>query len=479
MAVELIIGNMTGTDINLNDGNNYHLAKGWAPKVAAPALSLLGGRPNFANVMEVIPIRVFDTSISNLRARLRTLAAALYECSLWVNGTRADPMYLIYNHTGSGADLQAPITGIGNNSDLLTLPVTFVPDLNVYEAYATLYIERRGLWVKTASVTSGTHSSQTTPYLFNGSITGGDAGGWHLPYPVKLEFTGFGGFPDDAIGDYPRGYVILSAESQNIKWIANGGTSPTLYAPGSGTFSSTAVSGAEGGNVWRLTPNSTGQYAAYADPLASADSGLWAFFANVENNSTSIGYWIYGSVHNYWMTPGTSPMITTYTPRYYLEPSSDPRLVFLGYASYPLAAGNAGAVAVNFEPTGTGGSSHTLDLDYFVAVAVNESTNILKFIDINSIETGVTPPTNHRFVIDANPLDRTPLVYHGFENSPGDFITYEGNAYFELSKTNAGYECFIGGNTGPLWGLRHGTSNATNTSVGLSVKAYSAQLIPE
>lgn len=142
--------NVTKT-ANLVDGANYTLIDGgWAPRVPPRLINLLGGRGAYEEPEERLEVNVFGPTGALALANLAKLSQLLDQAEAWNAGDNVAPVYCRLQPQGSlmADPLRAVITGRGEASNLLEMPVSFNDKLMIYEiGPVSVNFERRPLWL--------------------------------------------------------------------------------------------------------------------------------------------------------------------------------------------------------------------------------------------------------------------------------------------------------------------------------------------
>jgi len=251
-ATTLTLSNGTIT-LDLNDGSNYALLRGYVPPVAQLRGAALGNRSLYADHNSVIPLRIMGSTAAACLANAQALARALNRINLWRRGDDIDPYIISYGVRGSSLDaLQSLCMAAGDAAQLVALAPTFNEHIRAYEINpATITIQHRGIWL--GATQSGTATAADNPSVLTVDLSDElDA-----PGPTKIQFTGIAA-STDLIED---AYFIISDRNPNSTY----GKNIDVYVQADMTsteFSSTAdgANNAVGTNVMRIdaSVNQTG-----------------------------------------------------------------------------------------------------------------------------------------------------------------------------------------------------------------------------
>lgn len=357
MATILKITNGEDT-INLNDGVNYGLLKGWVPRVARRRVGEAAGRSLYEDVTETIPIRIFGESEADALSKLQAIGAALNDIQEFANGAEIDPWVIQYQPNGSAlADpVQALIVGAGSANDLIQLPATFNEHIRGYEI-SPVYIPftRRGLWLGETQTDSVT-TANNPHFLHATHLTNEDL---KTPGPTQIKITGF-----DAGTDIIEDAYILITDAV-LKPSASGyGWKLFDYSDmSSSEFSNQADSAnkAINDNVKRIDAASN-QTGSITVSMGAQKRAVFVFVA-VRNNSSTI--WqiravstAYSGIATRWQTIDAS--------------TSNPRIISLGQLVSTVSKHEDIDIEVQTE-----GSTGTLDVGHIVIISVTPYTHVL------------------------------------------------------------------------------------------------------
>lgn len=386
------------TTINLNDGTNYCTLDPWNPRIAPRKVAQFGGNP-YKDVIESIPLKIKGTTAAVVLEKLEDILAAMEQAFAWKLGATVDPVLFEYLPNGSslGAVLQAAVLGTpADAADMLELAqLAMYMTGNSFETIITLPLWRRGELLG-ASETPAASSAVTNP----GKMSVTFATSRRIPSPVKLVFD-----PDPAYGlgtpDYHQGYVLWADVADKIQILDSASMSPT---GGVGAWDTVANTTALGGNVRRTDVSSAPTGIGGSMASMNADARMFAFFANVQNLSSTYS-WI--------VTPQIGAGTLIQGRPVVLSPSGDyPLLTFLGYL---VGNGALGRADMLVESNGATLDADGLEVDYFLLMAVDEFTGALTFDDF---ETTFGTPN-----LDALTVDPAVLT------KPNGFMSHDGQPF--------------------------------------------------
>lgn len=159
MVLRLTDGTAT---LTLTDNVSYAIRDmEWRPKVARRLQSQMGGAGLYANVIEEIPLHVRGATGATALANLAAVANMLDQAERWARGEMVAPIILEYLPANSAATDYYKAVVVGAPGDTFwDLSPRMNSDQNHELDGITLYLERRGLWLRQESIS----------YVENGSF---------------------------------------------------------------------------------------------------------------------------------------------------------------------------------------------------------------------------------------------------------------------------------------------------------------------
>lgn len=456
LQLKRLLRTNTTETFDLNSGS-YQLGQGWKPAVSRLKDRAIGGEI-YEDVEENIPIRVFGADEDTVLSALQDLYEYIEQSDNWNMGGWVNPITIHYRPNGStlSTPVQALVIGSSPDAEPIALTAEFNETIQAYEAFITLSIIRRGRWLgaeETASSSSAAPPSELVATFSDNC---------DILSPVRIEIDGFN---KTTLDDGISGIVIITDEDIHGT-IGEAEDFSVDSVPGSGTFNTVTDSAASGGEIRQLVPNSAGTYIIQEGAInpafftGSPDDGRYALFMSCRNNSTTISYEVQWEWEEF--------SLSYFAPKTTIDTSHQrPRIHFCGLIS---TNSFGGFQKLNIVPSGTGGSSEALDIDYVVLVRITENTRVINFQDL--AESFGDPST---LVIDHSLLThKTARFFEQGDVSPDDdirYLTYTGNIY--MNHKYAEIAVFLMANTYTNWLPVSGTSTAlSNTLTAIRRKAY-------
>ena len=463
LQIKAIFQGVTVTTLDLVDNQNYQLQEdGYAPGVPKRSTSPLGQMYEY--VIDEITLNVYGATGAIALQNLHVLSQALDQSQAWRNDDSEDSVLLLCQPQGSDLTdpLEAIMVGTQNNASLLDLPVAFNDALMVYEIEGVVIRFLRGVWLGDDEVETTTAVQAPAEHNFTFSL-------YHpVPSPVELEIDGFS-MPSIG-GIYPEMYLFTGRNFKTV-YLNNRPTTATT-APTGGTFNSITMSTALNSDVWRLQPSAAGEYTV-TDTSTGINAGLehtglYAVFACMRNNADSVDFTVKGQMwsanlfNEQQYMAESEPKVITVDNRF------RPLIYYIGTIAYDIDA-TIGALRLSITPNSVNAASgQTLDVDYFLFVAVQPTTNIIYFPLVNDYGTKlrINPDLNDR---------KIPEVVHinGALTKP---VGHKGNAYLYTDTDQ--FSAFICGATEDHFSIRGGAS-MNNLSFSMTATRRLAYLVPQ
>lgn len=405
---------ISGGTLNLNGTNTgmatIELLPGWRPRVATRPRGTLGNKSMPRNVTESPPLRIHGATELECVTMLELLAAAMVQASAWRDGAAVSPVILNYaiNNTTLSNPLQTAVLGTpGNAEDILSLPVTFNQNLQVFEVNPLILpLERRGLWLadEESQVSS---SAAENPVVNTATFTDGAL---TTPSPVKLdiEFTSGGGVENaDALvfiaDDADKLYV-----STALLGDATGSTSVITanHADADASANETLMIEPNDTNTVQFLP--TGNHAFPTTP----GTHIYMFFLVLRNNSDSV-YWDISQMAYY--RPGSSIARIKSLNNLRIEAgANDPHVVSIGpfFFDHPLGMEATIGRAPRFyvTPSAGSGSGHELEVDTIAIVELGLGVTALSIGDANFSFGDTRTEIDHALLTSLKPIVYTGLI---------------------------------------------------------------------
>ncbi len=375
---------------------------GWAPAVAAPRRSQLGGLGPYEDVIEEIVVNVTGASVDAVLANVQTLMALIENAERWRNGENVTGVLVKYSPGGSTvSSAAAPMTAVvlgrapGDTSPVLNLPGTFESKQLATSRYVLgirLRFLRRGEWLHAAeakTASSVTNGDIATLQTFTALKT---------LSPCDVALTSVDGYPT-----FPAGYLIVadgdaSGANKAIEVFNAEGLTATNY-----TAVNEAARQARNTNVLRYTPPDTIEHNSAGGALTGAalnGSGQFAIFANVRNNSTTTSFKLRAGIN----FVGSRRQYTQalVIPK---QAAAYPYWVLLGMVS------GRDARSIVLLTTGSAASG-SLDIDSLVLVNLSERVAIAQIafdrigtLNLKHVLNVTTPSAKTIYMTDTTPLD--------------------------------------------------------------------------
>jgi len=408
MATELNLG-----AVDLNDGINYELLQGWVPRVAKRRRSVMGGGGPYEDVVENIPVRVFDSTAALCLAAAERIVEEMDQANIWARGGigTGDVILLKYlpDGTSLAEELEAVCLGTPDNApDMLTLPPEYDTSLAEFQLHVNIPLIRRGAWLGAEiSATAATTGRMAEKITANFSGSGVD-----FPSPTDVTLApSSGGFEEE--------------EEEIILLMSGGGTGRFHITEAedidSGDFVTRGWAGASEDYYTRYTAPDTAENAIDDTSISMGDTRRVGFFSMLRSNTSDYSFLVRirvsfdeGLTRHYtrWTTVDTS--------------SQTPRPIFFGSISVPDGASvESVGIAVKAESAST-----ELDIDYIVTMDMDNAHAL--YLEYYSAEGSVTFDTieiEHR----ANSA-MTPRVFMGQASGTVEQDRpYRGDAYISMT----------------------------------------------
>jgi hypothetical protein len=396
MATQLYLSGVsaiTGGVLDLN-GANIQLLPGWRPRVAKRRRGVLGGKRH-EDVVESIPLRVFGASAADCVQFLELLAAAMDQARDWKDGAAVDAVILNYAIDGTtlASALQTAVLGTPlDAADILSLPVTFNQNLQVFEVNpVTLPVERRGEWL-------GDEESDNSATVDNGDVMTVDLTATTQPSPTVLRL---GEFDQAGPNETWGGYLLLAESSDDIVIInAEVVAGTTDYTS---VVDSTNL--ARNTNVLRFTPTATTYRATNITSVFTINESVRMIgaFINARNTSSDYRFNVVLEYGQYLTIESFSGIDS----RPFVIPAgaSDPAWYFIGITNLRTELKSVRVEAQAESLTG----SPTLEIDTVVLVDMS-SVRVVALSEVSAMANWSNGDTE--IVIDHSILERpAPRVY--------------------------------------------------------------------
>jgi len=428
--------------LNLN-GANIELLPGWRPRVAKRRRGLLGGQL-YEDVVESIPLRVYGASPADCVQFLELMVAAMDQARTWKDGAAVGAVNLNYaiNGTALSNPLRAAVLGTpADAADILSLPVTFNQNLQVFEVNpVTLPLERRGQWLGDEETVSRATSTSYSPGVITPSSNFTDTLVLPSPYKLTINYDDLAGSPADT------NIMLLTARSSGRLLLIEGEDE----TGGEPNFASATDSDASGGDVGRYTPNDTDDNRLFWS--TSLDSDVRAVFVifHLKNRSSTISYDLKAKARGRF-----SPVQQIGTD------DNDPQLIAFGPLISPYGA--ITQIELSITASGTGSASESLDIDTIGVVAVEGTSNVLAAFEVGNATSD--PVINHELLTLPRPT---------VTSNESSGLSYRGIAY--LWNTGNTAAALVMGGSGTSWLLRNDVSD--QLEVGASWVRRPAYLVP-
>jgi hypothetical protein len=358
------------TTANLLKPDDYKLlveGGGWRPQRAQRRQSGLGGSP-YADVVETMALEIKGTSESDVLANLGILSDLLDQAEAWGRGEDVTAVYIEYEPDGSAlADgVRAVITGPPPFGSFLTMPSNFAIvyrdgrfRIGDNSNPVTLSFTRRGLWLgatetETASTSTGNPAILTTT-IFT------DTASILMPYNAYLDFELSASAKEPIANEM---YFCFTDAANKLQIEEGEGRDGDTGSP-----STTVQTDSSAGNVLRWGSGNAGGTATWNDPFNSFNSDirqimLIAVMRNQTAGTTADVSWTYG--------PTTA--IANSTRSHVLDGDVTTGIVIKTW--HIALAQAASEYYLSFVVSKS--STSVFDLDYWAAVGLDDSTNILR-----------------------------------------------------------------------------------------------------
>jgi hypothetical protein len=476
MATQLYLSGVsaiTGGILDLN-GANIQLLPGWRPRVAKRRRGVLGGKRH-EDVVESIPLRVFGASAADCVQFLELLAAAMDQARNWKDGAAVDAVILNYAIDGTtlANPLQTAVLGTpADAADILSLPVTFNQNLQVFEVNpVTLPVERRGEWLgdeESEVSSSAAENPVVNVAAFTGALT---APG---PVDVSIEFTSGNGHPNEA----GEALVFIADDADKLY------VSTTLTGGASGTSTITdnhADADASADEVLQIVPNDTGEVIVQptVDHTFPNTPGSHIYMISlVLKNLSSTVYWDIYQV-GYYRPNSTIRNLKALTNIRVSADNNNPQIVTIGplFFDHPISMDVSGGTAytqIFLRPSAGPGAGHELEVDTMAIVELGAGVTSLAFRGIN-----FTNSDNH-VVVQHNLLSLIkPSVHQGVIISTGFDFSFPYDGAPRIFNDTAEIAALVLGVQNDNWLLGHDNSGSfAPVSVGIKATRRPAYLVP-
>jgi hypothetical protein len=419
------------TTCDLLAGTDYKVitAGGWAPKRAQRSSSMMGGRSPYLDVDEnPIALTIKGTNKGNCLTKLGTLSDLLDQAEAWAKGENVAAVYVEYWPEDStlAASVKAVIVGPPSFGDFLQVPGHFDGDaigggmrLGTNNDPIYLQFRRRGLWLGATEQEADTDSIQDMPH-HEVSSTFTDNFKVLCPFEARTSFV----WDDSATLDDNEAYFCFTNSGTKMALIEG-----ESWGTAAGEFADIVDADASGGYVVRFTPADTNNNTLEMDFTAYGfDTTVRRFqiFAVLANNHATTTFDTYFSWYNL-----DSSVSSGNTKTKVIDASTtNPRIFYWDEFALPDQLNN---YKVSFNVAGSAAAG-TLDIDYFVVVGIDTSTNILH---MPAIQTVSASNTSSLTVIDHRLESHlTPIVYEESGSVAGlasSIIAYDGNPSLHAS----------------------------------------------
>ena len=473
------------TSVTIGDGSggsvSYQLdalAGAWRPGIAGFSQSQLGGRGPYDDVLETMTLDVTGATAAAATSNLQTLERLIGQAERWSRGDNVAVVLIKFAPQGStvattAAPYQCVVMGYAPGANaactsgarLLMMPAAAGSTYIIPRVVLTF--QRRGAWLLAAAIT-GTSASVANPgpYPVTGMTTHPNIS------PAQVKLAGFT-LATHFDFDDSKPIVLLAQQGSDLQ-IAEAETGTI------GVYTSVADAAgvARGGSVLRYTPGVTTEVFSGKITLSSMTSGArrFAFFAAVRNNSATTSFKIRVRARYIVETSVTATETVAYTPLVNIGTTHvRPRFVPLGIVTIP-----APLWGMEFGVTASAASG-TLDIDYIVALAVDNPYARAIQLDYNSANGGTYDfTTAWDLLIDPLPLSGiTPVVYRNKQTTSDNlWLGYYGDVYPVAVTTT--FQALIMGkraDANTCWAYAPAAGAAV--ALTLTVSRYNAFLVPE
>lgn len=277
--------------VDLNDGTNYRLGRGWRPRVAKRNRSGMGGRL-FEDVIEAIPVNIFSkTSLDDCLDARDALIEILEQANRWGLGEDVDPVLFKVKVNGSSLTnpLQAEVIEAGAE-DLLQLQPEFNQEIQAWWIQATISLKRRG------DLLSDEDSQSPSGVAQPGVVTVTFAESVPLFSPVSLVASNID-YQNDSGLILPKGFWFIASQSDRLLFLeaedfsTSGATTSTCASIGDANASGAFYAELDHGEdaYWNLglTDINGSLLGVYAMCRQSSSSAVWQLNIDTYREATS------------------------------------------------------------------------------------------------------------------------------------------------------------------------------------------------
>lgn len=373
MAMYFKITDGTETIDLLGDGDFNLEIRQWAPKVPRRRQSRMGG-PLFHDVMEEIPLYSKSDDAATVLASIAQLNDMIDRAWRWKRREIQDPVIMRYSPTSDSDYYEAVILGSPDGEAAIELPQSFHDNLYQGEVDSiVLKFKHKPLLDDEESASS---SSANAPAVMTAEFSADQT----VPSLLKVQI---GGIEKTTISGGINGILAISGRLPDDLLFEEAEDFSVDAVPGSGTFNSASDSAASGGDIRKLVPNSAGDYVlrrgtAHANVPYIANEARVALYLSVRNNSPSISY----TVNAYY---DSSDGIARFPETIIDTSTQDPRIHFCGIIESPFDKTSGTTIYITFTPSGTGNSSHALDIDSVFRARLTDTTRIITVANVASV----------------------------------------------------------------------------------------------
>lgn len=386
-------GSITLTFFDGSGGaTNFRIRGGaWAPGV--------GGIDDEVPVLETFEAVVKGSTAADCMANVQSLVRFFHDAEKWAGG---DPSYgaplIKYSPKGGTVStaanpLQTAVLGAPPGQRAVQLPANWELQAGANKLVTGIRVQflRRPRWL------ANTETSASSSATDNCNLATISLGSSHtIESPTRLRLTNPGiGYLSGAYYFY-GGYIAVSDDSTGI-WIGN------AESLASGAWTSVAAGGenARNTNILRYTPAGTTEVVTASVPSGlTASCTLVAVYANVRNNSTTVGYRLRAFLQKY---------VTVSTPWVDVpaQATAYPYWLCLGVVALPQDVPAAPTVWLSAIATSAAGS---IDIDSVVLVDLSKpTTRVITLPRWDDAVAGYTSTyeVNHRLLTDLRPAFET------------------------------------------------------------------------
>lgn len=453
---------------------DYRLIDGWTPAVAHLSDSQLGGRGPYEDVTEKPDIVVKGATWTAAKANVAALERLMQQAVRWARGENVSVVLVKWAPKGSTvATTAAPFQSVILGGEF-AFSAKWHQDQATFQTNGKLMFQRRGAWIINTAVTATSSAvANPGPYPITGMANANNLS------PASVSFTNLAANTTINFSD-SLPIVLMAQQGSDLVFVE---AESVVIGGAGGTAVSDSTNNARGGSIARYTPANTSENAFCNLDFSALTSTARriAFFAAVRNNSATTNFQVRVQGQALVDTAGSAYQAFNYTPLVTIDTThTRPRFIPLGILSTPVPLGRAYILAT--ASASSGASSGALDIDYLVALAVdNPYARAIQLAMAGGGTSYQVYTTLYDTIIDPQPLTGlTPVAYMGKQaTSDKEYMGYYGDTYPVAASTTftAAILCKREGQTAK-WGYA-GSTASLNGSLTLSVSRYNAYVAPE